>query len=246
MPANWQLDAPNGAGCSFAFRATPIAWFQSKASRPFAAIKSAVTMSFWMRMATLDRPAVSQNIAWGRGEGGSPLFSLALGPPLAALQIGVRVDATEIVSAAVTGAKLLGWSHVVVTYDANAVSIYVDGISVASAKPSVGFRAPNGQWGFGSFAGSLANARVYNRVLSPAEIAALRLEGLTDRLTGYVFDRDGRSGATLTNGHVVATRQVNRPYDDALRNGLVARFRLDEGGGTVVNGLASIGTQARR
>lgn len=81
-------------------------------------------------------------------------------------------------------AKLLvsTWTHLAVTYDDTALKLYVNGAQVGSTVLT-GAMAPgtgplrfggNSDWGSEFFKGRLDEIRVYDRALSPAEIAADR------------------------------------------------------------------------
>jgi hypothetical protein len=108
------------------------------------------------------------------------------------------------------------WHHVVGTYDGDTILLYLDGVQVASdTSPSsdpiqydsntpfcVGNRASSQtacNQSSTNFSGLVDEVRVYNRVLSPSEVATLAQSGAVKFTTSSVALQ---SGSTLTQGLV--------------------------------------------
>ena len=73
------------------------------------------------------------------------------------------------------------WHHFAFTYDNGTATLYVDGSSVLSASTTIDTQGTTFNIGAGvntetGMRGYIAAVRIYNRVLTPAEIAALATE----------------------------------------------------------------------
>lgn len=132
----------------------------------------------------------------------------------------------------VDSVKANEWAHVVVTYDRSSTSndpvIYVNGVSqsvtelttpTGTADSEVSFNVSIGYDGYAYAMGAIDDVRIYNRVLSAAEIAGLYDMG--------------------------KVKLDTRPGDDVLEEGLAGYWKLDESSGTSAadaSGNASTGT----
>ncbi len=89
---------------------------------------------------------------------------------------------TDVTTA--TGVPAAAWSHIAVTFDDNQVEIYLDGVPAGSGaagishQASTGFIVGDSPNGFAQFEGEMDDVRVFDRVLSAAEIQSLHSEGL--------------------------------------------------------------------
>jgi RHS repeat-associated protein len=131
-----------------------------------------------------------------------------------------------------TSLPLNRWSHVAATYDASILRLYVNGVltaSVPAAGPLVTSNDPlrlggnsiSGEW----FAGSIDDVRVYNRVLSAAEIEADMDTPIADvppdAIPPSVAIASPANGATLSG---LATISANASDNAALAG---VRFLVD-------------------
>jgi hypothetical protein len=84
---------------------------------------------------------------------------------------------------------LNAWNHVACTYDGATISAYINGQSVGSSSASgnigspttlgIGYDPVNGRY----FAGKMDDVRIYNRALSPTEIAQIKAPAPTPTIT---------------------------------------------------------------
>lgn len=152
---------------------------------------SPMTMSVWQKV---DSAGGSSQITAGKVTiGGVTCFSLTTlwGSPSGRIQFTVDYDGTNLVRVSGSGAAISNtWQHVAVTWDgstsASNVHIYVDGTEVSSyltTTDGTGSRVDDSATSFtvggtvvtggGDMKGSLDEMRMYNRVLSVAEIKSL-------------------------------------------------------------------------
>jgi hypothetical protein len=110
------------------------------------------------------------------------------------------------------------WYHVVAVINNSALTLYVNGASVASAVGTVaqsGFMmGNNGTNGVQAFAGYIDDFRIYNRILSATEITALYNQTpfqpilpATNTLTSY-FPMDGNLNDTVAGSNLTGTGTI--------------------------------------
>lgn len=158
----------------------PTVWFSGSGS--FASVNEAaslqqanqLTVSFWLRPSTnstLDPRVIAKLYDWEVKLNGSnryPQFTAAAGQ-YAILNYSL---------------PLITWHHVVFTFSTGVVKGYVDGVPVSFLENTFTGTETLAQWTYGlylatdpsqtsSYVGSLNDVRVYNRALSPVDVAAL-------------------------------------------------------------------------
>lgn len=132
------------------------------------------------------------------------------------------------------------WHHVVGTFDGTTAILYVDGVSVVSGGPSafplvastselrIGQRSGDG----GSFFnGSVDDVSVYNVVLSPTQVAALRAARLASKWTNILDDARAQSSIVCEYGihgntptdRIADTGKLDFLLDNSTLYGLLGR-----------------------
>ncbi|MBI2676665.1 MAG: LamG domain-containing protein [Candidatus Yanofskybacteria bacterium] len=195
---------------------------------------SAATVSAWIKPSSLGEGSTGSIV-----NNGKTIFRMASSNRLAFISDGA------IIAVSATNAFTIGpWLHVLATRDATGVAnIYLNGVRTGTADQSSGTPATgttdmaigNNTATTTAFDGTIDDVRIYNRVLSVAEVKRLYLigagskenhtpvESLTRGLTGYwTLDGSNISGTrakdssgnnnhgTLTNGPVQAVGKVGQ------------------------------------
>jgi hypothetical protein len=96
-------------------------------------------------------------------------------------QVGSWNDANHLATIPIPAGDLNQWVHLVGVYDGATWRLYRNGAQVATRADTTGAVQVEAAWAIGSrganaegfFKGLLGDVRIYNRALSPAEIAAL-------------------------------------------------------------------------
>ncbi|MFI1092550.1 LamG domain-containing protein [Streptomyces sp. NPDC020917] len=147
------------------------------------------------------------------GAGGRIMFGVAVGSQW----VEVQSPPSATVAAG-------GWHHVAGVYDGSAVTVYIDGEGVATTRaprraltPATGVPLVVGNSpadGTRVFSGSIDEARVHNRALTPAEIANTHAVGLAgggdvDPALVLRFPFDEGSGTTATEAITTAVVAVD-------------------------------------
>ena len=151
----------------------------------------AMTVAAWIKADTMGAGGFGRIVQKGTGGGGGWRF-LLFGTNQ--LQLAVDYGTTDLNRISAVNALSTGvWTHVVATWTGSAtatnVQLYVDGVEVsyATTTNASGTRASdaaanlyigNESGGTRAFDGALDDVRVYNRVLSAAEITAIHRAGL--------------------------------------------------------------------
>ena len=117
-----------------------------------------------------------------------------------------------------TAVPLNTWTHLCATYDGNAATVWMNGVSVSSTNGLVGpsctsYRNPNihiggglNNFDYATFDGLLDNARVYSRALSASEVALL----YSRELKGSDLPWAASASAVLVGGFVVDANILDR------------------------------------
>jgi uncharacterized protein YjdB len=175
------------------------------------------------------------------GETGSPLF----------YGLFDGVDGRVLAPSAL---PLNVWSHVVVTYDANAAAprmkMYVDGALVESADVTgvlalsgTALRIGGAPYSAMEFPGTLDELHVYRRALSATDVEADRAAGLDDETPPTVTVTSPVAGATGVNPGTVITAVFSESLSSATVN--TSSFVLRDGAGAVIPAVVTYDGAAR-
>ena len=168
-------------------------------SESLAAMTTAFTLEAWVNPTDVSgyKPIIERtdyaNLLLLLVPGGSPAIVVTLG------DISYQV-------AAPVGVPTHAWSHVAATYDGGALTLYVNGISVAStnatgALPSTALPFSIGRPWWGEFAGALDEVRLYRTALTPAAIATdmtSPVDATTPLQVSTTTPADGSTGVVTT------------------------------------------------
>ncbi|PYR76157.1 MAG: hypothetical protein DMF87_18785 [Acidobacteria bacterium] len=167
-------------------------------------VSSALTIESWIYPTSI---AAYPKLVYRDGAPGSP-YNLALAFGNGTVVFGITTTAGSFNVFGYTAVAANTWSHVAATYDGATMRVYVNGVLFGSAAASGTIvevtrdlwlgRAP---WGEG-FTGRLDEVRVYDRALSPAEIARDRdtqVNGLDPPDVGDLLPASSATGIAPTS-----------------------------------------------
>jgi len=196
------------SGAGRALRFDGVDDFVAVASSPSVNPTTALTLEAWVFAENLNASQIGIAGTWDDNNGGFRTYLLWL--------LGGRLEFIVSSFARPSDSSTLPinrWVHVAATYDGATVRLYRDGTNISSVassgpiasnnRPFLIGRTEGGSDGPDFFPGSIDEVRLWNRALSPAEIAEQRslvLTGTEPGLLGYwqFNDATGDSTADLT------------------------------------------------
>jgi RHS repeat-associated protein len=203
------------------------------------------SVSAWANLAsvpTADQGVVSQPAS--NQDGFRIQYSAVSNPPTWAFDRTTTNSGSTKVYAQGTGTvKANTWYHLVGTYDATTgtMTFYVNGTQVGTNTDTTPFAAPGpltigrDEWNGSNsnyFGGSISDVKVYQRVLSPAEVAALH--------------QAGRDGGANTANQLTTTWALDRrglPTSMTDPNGNTTNYTYDEAGRLAVTAAPAVSVQ---
>lgn len=214
----------------------------------------AVTVAGWVRQTAVlagYRGVATRQL--GTGSGDQWYLSLRDGRPV----FGATTDVTGARAAMSATALPAGqWVHLAGTYDGTTLRVYVDGVLAASTPLAGALRRDANPLVIGAnqnnatadaaqenLSGAIDDVRVYRRALGPTEILAVRDGTVTPPPTTTTVAPTTTTTVAATTTTAVAptttttvsttTTTTTVAPSDPLAVGLLARYRFDEGAGTV-------------
>lgn len=154
-------------------------------SDPLSANK--VSVCCWFNPATTGRCDLVTS--WFMGNTANDQFDLLYGLSAAFPQFFVSNNGSPISILAASAITVGAWSHIVGTYDGTTFNLYINGVLNATSTSagtmgtgvSRNYIIGNNGAGDGTTNGSIADVRVYNRILSKAEVFAMWAEAYQTR-----------------------------------------------------------------